>query len=388
VLGSAGATSVAGREAKAGAEAGGNGGMPVGGTSAGGNSSAGTTSSEPEGNAGGEPGSGGMSAAGAGGRGDTAGSGGVPNSGGGGAGGASGGAGANAGASAGGGASGGSGGAGAAGSSGAGGAPIDNCPSDPAKTAPGICGCGFPDADTATLASCTGLKNALAHRYDFEGTGAVVTDRVGTAHGSVKGTTLSTSGGKGVVVLTGGMTGPYVDLPNHLISSLTSVALEVWVTWGGGNAWQRVFDFGDSTAASPEDNPSTGKSYLFLTPDTGSGGSMRAVFSLNGAAAANETRAIATLVLPQTLTQVVVVADSVGKKLTLYQDGKNVAEQTFNGPLASLNDVNCWLGRSQFDGDPELSGTIHEFRVYKSALTPLQVAGSFAFGPDPSFLAQ
>ncbi len=53
----------------------------------------------------------------------------------------------------------------------------DACPEDPSKTAPGTCGCGMPDVDTAQLASCVGLKNALAHRYDFEGAGAAVLDR-------------------------------------------------------------------------------------------------------------------------------------------------------------------------------------------------------------------
>ena len=280
--------------------------------------------------------------------------------------------------------------AGAAGSGGT--APVtDDCPNDPAKTAPGVCGCGFPEADTATLAGCAGLKSALVHRYDFEGTGTVVTDRVGSADGAVKGgATLSQVGGKGAVVLAGGSAGSYVDLPNGLISSLTNATLEAWVTWGGGAGWQRIFDFGDSTSATPEDNPAKGQSYLFLTPatDTTTGGYMRAVYSLTGGAAAAETRVDATVAMAQVLTQVALVVDSAGGKLTLYMDGASVGEQTFAGKLASINDVNAWLGRSQYDADPELTGTFHDFRVYKAALTPLQIATSFAGGPDPAFLAK
>lgn len=285
--------------------------------------------------------------------------------------------------------------AGAAGSAGSGGsggsAMVDECPNDPAKTAPGVCGCGFPDADTAKLASCTGIKNALVHRYDFEGTGTTVTDRVGTANGTLKGgATLSQLAGKGVVVLSGGTTGSYVDLPNGLVSSLTNATFEAWVTWGGGNAWQRVFDFGDTTAATPEDNPANGKSYLFVTPqtDAGSGGVMRAVYSLSGGAAANETRVEATMALTQVLAQVALVVDTVAGKLILYMDGVNVGEQAYSGALGSINDVNCWLGRSQYNADPEMTGTYHDFRVYKAALTPLQIATSFAGGPDPAFLAK
>jgi|GEM_PF-1428469 len=267
----------------------------------------------------------------------------------------------------------------------------DTCPTDPAKTAPGVCGCGFPDADTATLAGCAGLKSALVHRYDFEGTGTVVTDRVGTAHGSVKGgATLSQVGGKGAVVLGGGSAGSYVDLPNGMVSALTNATLEAWVTWGGGAAWQRVFDFGDSTSATPEDNPATGKSYLFLTPttDAGTSGVMRGVYSLSGGAAAEETRVEGSMKLPEALAQVALVVDSAGGKLIMYLDGASVGEQAFTGELASINDVNAWLGRSQYNADPEMTGTFHDFRVYKAALTPLQIATSFKGGPDPAFLAK
>ena len=267
----------------------------------------------------------------------------------------------------------------------------DTCPTDPAKTAPGVCGCGFPDADTATLAGCAGLKSALVHRYDFEGTGTVVTDRVGTAHGSVKGgATLSQVSGKGAVVLAGGSAGSYVDLPNGIVSALTNATLEAWVTWGGGAAWQRIFDFGDSTNATPEDNPANGKSYLFLTPstDAGTDGVMRAVYSLTGGAAAAETRLEASSALPTVLAQVALVVDSAGGKLMLYVNGASVGEQAFTGQLASINDVNAWLGRSQYNADPEMTGTFHDFRVYKAALTPLQIATSFAGGPDPAFLAK
>lgn len=287
--------------------------------------------------------------------------------------------------------SGGSGGS-AAGSGGSGGTAVtDDCPNDPAKTAPGTCGCGFPDADTAQLASCTGLKTALAHRYDFEGTGTVVTDRVGTSHGSVKGGAgLSQVGGKGAVVLAGGAAGSYVDLPNGVLSELTSATLEAWVTWGGGAAWQRIFDFGDSTNATPEDNPANGKSYLFLTPttDAGATGVMRAVYSLTGGAVAAETRVDASTAMAQVLTHVALVVDSTGGKLILYMDGKSVGEQAYAGDLGSINDVNCWLGRSQYNADPEMTGTFHDFRIYKAALSPLQIATSFAGGADPAFLAK
>jgi hypothetical protein len=247
---------------------------------------------------------------------------------------------------------------------------------------------GSAGAGTVVCAECAGLVAALVHRYDFEGEGTVVSDRVGTAHGEVVGAaTLS----RGVLVLEGGADGSYVNLPNGLLSQLTSASLETWVTWSSGTAaWQRVFDFGDSSAASPEDNPANGKSYLFLTPmtDAGSGGLLRAVYSLSGGSAMAETRVEGPSSLPLALAQLMVVVDSASGRLLLYVDGAPVGEQASALSLSSIHDVNCWLGRSQYAADPELGATLHDFRIYDAALTPAQIAASFAGGPDPAFLTE
>lgn len=261
----------------------------------------------------------------------------------------------------------------------------DACPNDPAKLAPGACGCGVPDAPSATNADCQTLKSLLVHRYDFEGSGTSVKDRIGTAHGSIPaGATLSKLDGKGVVLLGGGTNGAYVDLPNGLLSSMTNATLEGWVTWGGGAAWQRVFDFGDSNAATPENNPAGGKTYLFLTPRSGSN-TILVGFSLGGVA--QELDVAASGQAKQALTQFVAVVDDAGNKIQLYVDGVFASEQTWTGQLSTINDVNAWLGRSQYSNDSELSGVYHEFRMYNAALNAAQVAAAFNAGTDPQFLA-
>jgi hypothetical protein len=274
------------------------------------------------------------------------------------------------------------------GSAGDGGAPSepDTCPNDANKVSPGKCGCGVPDVDTPTLAGCQKLVSKLLHRYDFEGSGTTVKDRVGTADGALKGGSLSKLDGRGVALLGGGTAGAYVDLPNRLLSSLTNATLESWVTWGGGGAWQRVFDFGDSTNASPENNPALGNTYLMFTPQSGAGFAT-AGFSLLGNSAGQEQDVSATVALSTSTTQVVVVAGATEGKLRLYIDGKKVGEAAWTGPLSAINDVNAWLGRSQYNNDPELSGVFHEFRMYGAALSDAEIATSFVAGPDPAFLA-
>ena len=269
---------------------------------------------------------------------------------------------------------------------GAGGVPevTDGCPDDPAKTAPGVCGCGLPDVATALLASCTSLTSKLLHRYDFEGTGTTVADRVGASDGMLMGgASLSKLAGRGVVQLGGGMTGAYVDLPNGLISSLPNASFEAWITWGGGSNFQRVFDFGDSDNAPPENNPKLGKTYLFVSPKT-SAGFVTLGYSLNSSG--QEQLAAGSAALSQALSQVVAVVDGTGDALTLYVNGAQVATRAWTGALSSINDVNVWLGRSQYNSDPELTAVYHEFRIYGAALSAIEVATAFKAGTDPDFM--
>lgn len=274
-------------------------------------------------------------------------------------------------------------------SGGAAGAPdvvLDECPDDPAKTAPGVCGCGLPDVSTALLASCKALTSKLLHRYDFEGSGTAVMDRVGASHGVlVGGATLSKLNGRGVVQLGGGASGPYVDLPNGLISSLSNATLEAWITWGGGNNYQRVFDFGDSDNTPPEDNPKNGKTYLFVSPKIGAGVAALG-YSLMGNLSSAEQNVLGSAALPQALSQVVAVADATGDTLTLYVNGAQVGTGAWTGALSSINDVNAWLGRSQYNSDPELTATYHEFRIYGAALNAQEIATAFQAGTDPDFM--
>jgi len=262
----------------------------------------------------------------------------------------------------------------------------DECPDDPDKTAPEVCGCGFPEAATALLGSCKTLISKLLHRYDFEGSGTTVTDRAGASHGVLMGgATLAKVAGRGVVQLGGGSTGSYVDLPNGLISTLSSATFEAWITWGGGNNYQRVFDFGDSDHATPENNPKSGKTYLFLSPKTGAG-VVALGYSLTGSASGQEQDVEGSAPLPQALSQVVGVVDGSGDTLSVYVDGVQVATEAWTGALTSINDVNVWLGRSQYNADPELTATFHEFRVYGAALSAKEIATAFKAGTDPTFM--
>jgi hypothetical protein len=237
-------------------------------------------------------------------------------------------------------------------------------------------------------------KNPLAsllHRYSFNGLGNVALDSIGAAPGPIVNASLT---GTGSLTLSGGHSLEYVNLPNDIISGLNDATFEAWLTWGGGGNWQRIFDFGNSSGGEdmPVLNPTTmktygGTSYLFLTAnaasDSGRGleSGLRVAYSLNGVG--DEEVCFGAEALPQGIpTHVAVVVDSKAHTITLYQDGTLVDQCDFLRPLSDIDDVNNWLGRSNFTADQDLAASYDEFRIYTTALTAEQIADSFKFGPD------
>jgi Concanavalin A-like lectin/glucanases superfamily len=268
----------------------------------------------------------------------------------------------------------GGGGAGGGGTGGGGGANgNDTCPEDPDKTAPGKCGCGVPDVDSVNGASCVPLQDSLIHRYSFE---ADANDSVGTAHGQLMGGASVTGG---ALNLAGGTSGQYLNLPNALISTLTNATIEAYVTWTGaaGGDWQRVFDFGSSDMV--EDTAGAGAKYLFLSART-----FRACYT--SATPKAEIFTDSSTPFPATAAQVAVVVNAASKSLSLYLDGNSVGSTPLSLPLSAIDDVNNWLGRSQYASDEYFGGKISEFRIYSAALTGPELKTSKKMGENTTYL--
>ena len=244
-----------------------------------------------------------------------------------------------------------------------------------------------------------GPKPLLLHRYSFAGGAGqvVVPDLVaGGASATIYNAALS---GAGYVQLPGGGAAgsappAYVDLPNFLVSRLTDVTIEAWVNWDGvGNAWQRVFDFGEDFSGAdldaaprpdPADQSRDGRSYLYLTPADIDGVLRVAYFKPEDAVprprgvTTRETAIHSTQALPVGLRSIDVTIQ--GTTMSLYLGGVFVGNATLPGQLADIYDVNCWLGRSQFPADPTFGGRFYDFRIYGVALTPQQIAANAQLG--------
>ncbi len=226
------------------------------------------------------------------------------------------------------------------------------------------------------------LGSSLIHRYSFDGNGNSVLDSKGAAHGQLIGPKLP---GTGALPLAGARTGEYVNLPNGIVSGLNDATFEAWLTWNGGGSWQRIFDFGGSTAG--EDLPAAGSSYLFLTASSSADTvrallpSLRVAYSQNGVADEDTCNGPGPFPIGVT-AHVAVVVDPAAGTMSLYQDGALLSECTLTRPLSAIDDVNNWLGRSNFNADEDLAGSYDEFRIYAAALTATEIADSFSAGPD------
>jgi hypothetical protein len=235
---------------------------------------------------------------------------------------------------------------------------------------------------------------SLVHRYSFDGTGPTIVDSVGAPNATLMGTDGSTLDGAGKLVLHG--YDGYVDLPDGLMKKLTEVTIMAWVSWHGGGAWQRIFDFGttkvgadpiwkvpmNSPAGTPEPPAYGGAAWLAASPYNNWPPAGNLGVELKTAATPTGHFGAVNSMKDDVMHQVTVVfQDHVG--VHLYLDGQAVG--MFASPLAKLadlQDVNNWLGRSQTSRDPAYEGQYTEFRIYDRALTPCAIANEFAAGPD------
>ena len=264
----------------------------------------------------------------------------------------------------------------------------DGCPHDATRTAPGVCGCGGIPESTPLC---------LVHRYSFDDTTTTIADSItipGVSPKNGVGSTAAVVPSGGKLTLAGGAassvtTGQWVTLPAGTISTLgPNATFEAWVGWNPPVAtqWQRIFDFGNSTGATG--TPANGQTYIFLSPENGQNNFVRAAITLasNGG---NEDIADGTSALPigaSPLVHVAVVVDDANLSMTLYVNGQPVATPpaTLRGHniLTQLQDVNNWLGRSQWAPDTLFGGVYEEFRIYAKALSPAQIAANFTAGPN------
>ena len=163
--------------------------------------------------------------------------------------------------------------------------------------------------------------------------------------------------GKGLQ-LNGGSPVQYVSMPNDVLGGVEDFTSTAWVRWNGAQAWSRVFDIGSGT-----------NKYMFLTPAASNTGKLRYAITTGAG-----EQVIDGPTLPTDGWHHVAVTLS-GNTGTLYLDGVPVgsnANMTLSpGDLGRT--TQNWIGRSQWEADPLLNGSIDEVNLFNRALSRAEI---------------
>jgi autotransporter-associated beta strand protein len=194
----------------------------------------------------------------------------------------------------------------------------------------------------------------------------------------------------------------YIDLPNGIISSQTNLTIEVWATPLSAPNWARILDFGRTTEAgdglgaagewtgtpgTAAPGSTTGSDEILLSAAIGTDlNQQRFMSGLNGTLS-TEDSALATTAGVQhhyaiTFTDGAGSYTTNGGRWEWYRDGAIVTFLDVSNHLASIEDVNNWLGRSLWSGDSNANNDYTEVRISNVALNQFQVMANYLVGPN------
>jgi alpha-L-arabinofuranosidase len=217
-----------------------------------------------------------------------------------------------------------------------------------------------PTPDTAPVSATVGTSLRAFLPFN-EGIGSLANDVTGNGwDGTLAGSPTWVSGySNGAVNLSG--SSQYISLPDGVVSNLTDFSITAWVNVSALAGWARLFDFGSGNSA-----------YMFLAPQSGSG-VLRFAITTNGYGAEQQISGPSALPSGDWHHVAVTLTGGVG---ILYLDGEAVgtnSAMTLTPASLGVTTQN-WIGRSQFSGDPYLTGDVDDFRIYNGALTAGEVA--------------
>ena len=253
----------------------------------------------------------------------------------------------------------------------------------------------------------------VTHRWSFNTTGTAtngtaIPDLISAAPATIVGTGAVRNGT--VVTLPGTSNGnasasaisAYLDLPNGIVSSKTNLTLEIWATVVSAKSWQRLFDFGrmntsgtgeiTNTAAAPGANTASSDNLMLSVSANGNLNDQRLAARLDGAPELGVNNSISSTTGTQyhyvlTFQAGAGANPATGGRLTWYRNGTQIATLDTNFRLNQIEDLNNWLGRSQYTNDSNANITYNEVRLYDYALSATQVSASNTAGPNASFPA-
>jgi hypothetical protein len=221
---------------------------------------------------------------------------------------------------------------------------------------------------------------------------------VATIRGAGATSDAIAGGGVRGINLPGGPNGAsaaYIDLPNGLASTNgPDITINTWLSIEGTGNWARIFDFGSTDVGSGTQGGELGGpggggqgfEYIMLSAMNGLDTNSHRMENRENGGTLNTTDGFSPYTLG-TEHLWTFVWDDIGGGQSVqryYFDGVFQAQSApFFSNLAQLNDVNNWLGRSNWTSDANTDATYDQFAVYNTAFTDPEAAAAFAAGPIP-----
>ena len=209
------------------------------------------------------------------------------------------------------------------------------------------------------------LLNAatLAHRWSFDNE---TTDSVGGVSGILQGgasvsTTQLILPGNGTSTNANRMT---FASPINIGANFgaTGVTIETWYTDTGTGTWGKLFQFGNNAAGQE----------LAWTHTRGNG--EQSGVDRDGAQLLGEQ-------VTQNTEHHLVITVSPDGNLNTWVDGVQKLTNINTNDLSNVNTTFEAIGATSW-GDPGMTGSVNEFRVYEGELTASEVASNLSSGPD------
>lgn len=196
--------------------------------------------------------------------------------------------------------------------------------------------------------------------------GVTATDSAGPNNGTLAAGASWGTGKTNGAVHFNGTTNSYVSLPAGIVSTLNDFTIATWVKVDTNAVWARIFDFGTGTG-----------NYMFLAPDAyaATGNSVRFAITTtsNGGEQQIKNKAILSTGVWHHLA--VSLLGNVG---TLYLDGVAVGTNSSMTlrPSTLGKTTQNYIGKSQWP-DPNLAGSIDDFRIYNRGLSATEIAALY-----------
>ena len=262
------------------------------------------------------------------------------------------------------------------------------------------------------IALAASAQAALVNRWSFnQAAGAAVngtsfTDTISAVPLQVRGNGATLNG---VRILLPGTTNSdqpdstisaYLNLPNGTVSSKTNLTVEIWAAPIVARFFQPLFDFGrmniagDGAGAVGEWTGTTGATVpssqtsdgvaLLINRDTNLS-TQRQGSTINGGTPLYLDSNLATTA-GTTYHYVFTFQDTPGGgTVSWYRNGVLAATGSVAFHLSEVEDVNNWLGRSQWNTLAVANAAYDEVRIYNHALTPSEITASVAAGQNATF---